>query len=160
MQHQDSFPSTDEVATGDKSDPSRLPCYRETRRYRFHPYNRPIPVLVNDEDRLLVGFPIFFSPVFTDCTVIQNTIYDDECVLLNVPPLTARRVVAVKFIPFYSGLVFNPNSYSIHLYPKLLTSSKSVYAKVWNAPLPLSYAFNAFPQSLWSVFFFSFFLPP
>jgi len=68
MQPQNSFPSIDEVTVGDKSDPSRLPSYREARRYRFHPYSRPIPVLVNEEDRLL------------------NTIYDDERVVLNVPP--------------------------------------------------------------------------
>ena len=60
MQHQ-SLPSVDEVTAGDKSDTSRLPSYRETRRYRFHPYGRPISVLVNDseEDRLFVGLPIF-----------------------------------------------------------------------------------------------------
>jgi len=80
MQHQDSLPSTDEVTSSDKSDPSRLPSYRETRRYRYHPYSRPIPVLVNEEDRLL------------------NTIYDDEYVVLNVPPLPAR-VVSHPLLP-------------------------------------------------------------
>ena len=63
MQHQDSLPSIDEVTSSDRSDPSRLPSYRETRRYRFHPYSRPIPVLVNEEDWLLVGFPRFFPPL-------------------------------------------------------------------------------------------------
>ena len=58
MQHQESIPSIDEVTPTDKSDSARLPSYRETRRYRFHPYGRPIPVLVNEEDRLLVRFPI------------------------------------------------------------------------------------------------------
>ena len=59
MQPQNSLPLIDKATAGDINDPSRLPCYRETRRYRFHPYGRPIPVLVNDseEDRLLVGFP-------------------------------------------------------------------------------------------------------
>jgi len=73
MQHKDSLPSSPlhEVTV---SDPSRLPSYRETRRFRFHPYNRPIPVLINEEDRLL------------------NTIYDDEHIVLNVPPLRTRLV--------------------------------------------------------------------
>lgn len=109
MQHQDFLPSLDEVAVSDKSDPSRLPSYREARRFRFHPYSRPIPVLVNEEDRLLVKFSSF-SFVFTDCTIIQNTIFDDECVVLNVPPLPAHLVVTVEFIHFYSDLVFKPNS--------------------------------------------------
>jgi len=78
MQPQDSLPSIDEVTS---SDPSRLPSYRETRRYRYHPYGRPIPVLVNEEDRLL------------------NTIFDDECVVLNVPPLPARRVIMHPLLP-------------------------------------------------------------
>jgi len=68
MQPQDSLPPTDEVTSSGKGDTSRLPSYRETRRYRFHPYGRLIPVLVNEEDRLL------------------NMIYDDERVVLNVPP--------------------------------------------------------------------------
>lgn len=68
MQHPERLPSFAEVA-GEKNDPSRLPSYRETRRFRFHPYHRPIPVLVNEADRLL------------------NTIYDDERVVLDVPPL-------------------------------------------------------------------------
>ena len=62
MQHQDPLPSLDEVTA---SDPSRLPSYREARRFRFHPYSRPIPVLVNEEDRLLVGFPSFLLPSLT-----------------------------------------------------------------------------------------------
>lgn len=61
MQSQDSLPLIDEVTAGGKSDPSRLPSYRETRRYRYHPYGRPISVLVNEDDRLLVGLPIFFD---------------------------------------------------------------------------------------------------
>ena len=65
MQHRDSLPSIDEVAASDKSDVSRLPSYRETRRYRFHPYSRPTTVLVNEEDHFLVGFPNFFSPLFS-----------------------------------------------------------------------------------------------
>jgi len=83
MQSQDSLPFIDEVTAGGKSDPSRLPSYRETRRYRYHPYGRPISVLVNEEleDRLL------------------NTIFDDEHVVLNVPPLTARRVVMHPLLP-------------------------------------------------------------
>jgi hypothetical protein len=154
MQHQDSFPSID---ASDINDPSRLPSYRETRRYRYHPYSRPITALVNEED-LLVGFPSFaFSLVFTDFTFIQNTLYDDERVVLNVPPLPARRVVTVEFFHFYSDLVFKPNSHSTHLCPKLLTSSKNVSAKMWNVSLLLNYAFDAFPRSLGSVFFFSFF---
>jgi len=68
MQDQDRLPSFDEVTAIDKHDPSRLPSYREARRFRFHPYNRPIPVLVDEVDRLL------------------NTIYDDERVVLDVPP--------------------------------------------------------------------------
>jgi len=83
MQPQDPFPSTDEVASSDKGDTSRLPSYRETPRYRYHPYGRPISVLVNEEDsdRLL------------------NTIYDDERVVLNVPPLPPRRVVMHPLLP-------------------------------------------------------------
>ncbi|KAF8807609.1 hypothetical protein BYT27DRAFT_7256185 [Phlegmacium glaucopus] len=68
MQHQDRLPSFAEVTASDKNDPSRLPSYREARRFRFHPYSRPIPVLVDEADRLL------------------NTIYDDERVVLDVPP--------------------------------------------------------------------------
>ena len=60
MQPQDSLPSTDEVTSSDKGDTSRLPSYRETPRYRYHPYGRPISVLVNEEDLLLVRFPILF----------------------------------------------------------------------------------------------------
>ena len=56
---------------------------------------------------------------------------------------------------FTSDLVLKPNSYSTHLCPKLLTNSKSVFAKIWNAPLHLNHALNGFPQSLWSVFFSS-----
>ena len=66
MQHQNSLPSIFGVTASDKSDPSRLPSYRETRRYRYHPYSRPVSVLVNEEDkedRLLVGFPSFFFPL-------------------------------------------------------------------------------------------------
>ena len=59
MQHQNSLSSIDEVTANDKNDHSRLPSYRETRRYRFHPYSRPIVVFVNEEDRLLVGFLTF-----------------------------------------------------------------------------------------------------
>ena len=157
MQHQESsLPSIDEVTPSDKSDTSRLPCYRETRRYRFHPYERPLPVLVNDEDRLLVRFPII---VIFLCRhrlyFIQNTIYDDEYVVLNVPPLPAHRAVAVavEFIhQFYSDLIFKPNFSSTHLCPTLLTNSKNVSAEIWNTSSHLNYAFNAFPQSLWSVF--------
>ena len=58
MEPQHSLLPIDKATAGDKNDPSRLPSYRETRRYRFHPYGRPIPVLVNEEDRLLVRFPI------------------------------------------------------------------------------------------------------
>ena len=52
MQHQDSPLYIDEVTVSDRS----LPSYRETRRYRYHAYGRPISVLVNetDEDGLLV----------------------------------------------------------------------------------------------------------
>ena len=101
MQHQESsLPSIDEVTPSDKSDTSRLPCYRETRRYRFHPYSRLIPVLVNEEDRLLVD-SLFFSPLSSlTVLLIQNTIYDDERVVLNVPPLPARRSVTVEFFLF------------------------------------------------------------
>jgi len=81
MQHQDSLSSVNEVTAADKSDTSRLPSYRETQRYRFHPYGRPISVLVNEEDSLL------------------NTIYDDERVVLNVPPLPARRVIMHPLVP-------------------------------------------------------------
>ena len=157
MQHQDSVPSLGEVTASDNSDPSRLPSYRETRRFRFHPYSRPIPVLVNGEDRLLVGFPNFFP--LSLLTVIQNTIYDDEYVVLNVPPLPAR-LVTVEFIHFYTNLVFKLNSCSTLFSPKLLTSSKSVSAKIWSAPLHLNCAFSAFPQYLWSVLFFFFLSSP
>lgn len=85
MQHQNRLPSFAQVTANDKNDPSRLPSYREARRFRFHPYSRHIPVLVDESDRLLVRSPSF-SLIFTDCTVIQNTIYDDERVVLNVPP--------------------------------------------------------------------------
>ena len=59
MQYQERLPSSAEVtAAGDKNvyDPSRLPSYRETRRFRFHPYHRPVPVpqAVNEVDRLLL----------------------------------------------------------------------------------------------------------
>ena len=157
MQHQDSPTYIDGVTADDKSDPSRLPSYRETRRFRFHPYSRPIPVLVNEADRLLVGFKFssFCFPLSSLTTIIQNTIYDDERVVLNVPPLPARRVAAVEFIHFYSDLIFMPNSYSTHFCPKLLTSMKNVSSKIWNARLHLNYAFNVFPQPLWSVFLFS-----
>ena len=62
--NQERLPSFAEVTAGDKNidDPSRLPSYRETRRFRFHPYHRPIPVLVNEADRLLVNPPAFPSP--------------------------------------------------------------------------------------------------
>ena len=53
-------------------------------------------------------------------------------------------------------MVFKPNSYSTHLSPKLLKSSKRVSTKMLNASLHLNYAFDASPQSLWFVFFFSF----
>lgn len=46
-----------------------------------------------------------------------------------------------------------PDLYSTHFCPKVLKSSKSVSAKIWNAPSRLNYAFDAFPPSLWSVFF-------
>ena len=154
MQHQDSLPSTDEVTAIDKNDPSRLPSYRETRRYRYHPYSRPIPVLVDEADRLLVRFPSFFSFVFTDCTVIQNTIYDDECVVLDVPPLPAR-VVTVESIHFFGDLVFIVISYSTPFCHKV-TILKNVSVKIWNVPLHLSCASNVFPQSSWSVFPFLF----
>ena len=68
MQRKDSL-SLPSIAASDKNDPSRLPSYRETRRHRFHPYNRPVPVLVNEEDYLLVGFPVFFFPPLSSLTV-------------------------------------------------------------------------------------------
>ena len=73
---------------------------------------------------------------------------------MNVPPLPVRRFVKVRFINSYNDLIFKPNSYRIHFCPKLWTSSKSVFAKIWNTPLHLNYASNVFPQSLWSVLFF------
>jgi hypothetical protein len=49
-----------------------------------HPYSRTIPVLVDEADRLLVRSPSF------------NTVYDDERVVLDVPPpLPATLVVTV-----------------------------------------------------------------
>ena len=73
MQHQESPLSIDEVTARDNSDPSRLPSYRETRRYRYHPYGRPISVLVNEEDALLVGFPGFFPPLSSLTTPLFRT---------------------------------------------------------------------------------------
>jgi len=59
VMQQDRPPSFAEVTASDKNDPSRLPSYREARRFRFHPYSRPIPVLVDEADRLLVRSPSF-----------------------------------------------------------------------------------------------------
>lgn len=102
MQHQDPLPSFAEVTVSDKKDPSRLPSYRETRRFRFHPYSRHIPVFVNAEDRLLVRSPSFFF-VFADSTIVQNTVYDDERVVLDVPPpLPPALAVTVGLFMFVS----------------------------------------------------------
>ena len=77
--------------------------------------------------------------------------------MLNVPPSPTRSVVTVEFIHFCNDLVFNLKPYSIHFCPKVLTSSKNVFAEIRIARLHLNYAFNAFPQSLWSVFLSFFF---
>ena len=159
MQQQDSLPSTNKVTAGDKNDPSRLPSYRETRRYRYHPYSRPIPVLVDEADRLLVRFPSFcFSLVFTDCTVIQNTIYDDECVVLNVPPLPAR-VVSVESIHFFGDLVFKqsliaPPSATIWRFWRTSPSKYGTHPCIW-ITRPTSFYSHRGPSS--SFFFLPYF---
>ena len=153
MQSHDRLPSFAEATANDKNDPSRLPSYREARRFRFHPYSRIIPVLVDEADRLLVRSPSFFL-VFSDSTDIQNTVYDDERVVLDVPPpLPATLVVTVDSTTLSLRFSTKPTLYSVHFNPKLLTSLKSVSATIWNAPSRLNYVFNAFPQSLWFVFF-------
>jgi hypothetical protein len=65
-------------------------------------------VLVDEADRLLVRSPSLFL-VFSDSTDIQNTVYDDERVVLDVPPpLPATLVVTVDSTIGRSDLVLNP----------------------------------------------------
>ena len=154
MQHQQSLSSVDDVTARDKSDTSRLPSYRETRRYRYHPYGRPISVLVNEdsEDYLFVGFPIFIPYLRSLYHYLEYDLWWWTC-CIKCSTFTGPSRCYGEFFSPYSDLIFKPNSYSTRLCPKLLTSSKSVSAKIWNAPLHLNYGFDAFPMSLWSVFF-------
>ena len=78
MQPQNSLPSIDKPTASDINDPSRLPSYRETRRYRFYPYERSIPVLVNEED-LLVGFPIIIFP----CRCWVYSLFRTQFMMMN-----------------------------------------------------------------------------
>ncbi|KIM47997.1 hypothetical protein M413DRAFT_217757 [Hebeloma cylindrosporum] len=66
------LPSYQEVVG--KVDCFRLPSYRESRQPRYHPYTRPCRVKPADEDRTLF-----------------HTIYDDERIVLDVPPARGRR---------------------------------------------------------------------
>lgn len=66
------LPSYQEVVG--KVDCFRLPSYRESRQPRYHPYTRPCRVKPADEDRTLF-----------------HTVYDDERIVLDVPPARGRR---------------------------------------------------------------------